>query len=137
MTSESASRTYPVELTGAQIFGLADLIRRLGAARTPDGAGLRQDLLDALNAFQYLLPEPSDADIDPYLDAVKSGLLPNWGMDSGPLTETAAEWAAKACAGSCPSCSAGNDGGGYPCDCPAACGARYCQHPVDGKTKED
>lgn len=30
----------------------------------------------------------------------------------------------------CRSCSRGEDGGGYPCDCPAACGARYCQHPV-------
>ena len=30
----------------------------------------------------------------------------------------------------CLSCSRGRDGGGYPCDCPTACGARYCQHPT-------
>jgi hypothetical protein len=34
----------------------------------------------------------------------------------------------------CRSCSRGEDGGGDPCDCPAACGARYCQHPA---TKEN
>ena len=33
--------------------------------------------------------------------------------------------------GRCPSCSRGEDGGGYPCDCPAPCGARYCQHPTE------
>lgn len=32
----------------------------------------------------------------------------------------------------CPSCSRGDDGGSYPCDCPAACGGRYCQHPLPG-----
>lgn len=31
----------------------------------------------------------------------------------------------------CPSCFRGPDGGGYPCHCPAACGARYCQHPTE------
>jgi hypothetical protein len=93
---EPASPTYPVELTGAQIFGLADLIRLLGSARTPDGDGsLRQELLDALNEFQRLLPEPSDDDIDPYLDAVRDGRLPNWNKDALPLTETAAEWVAR------------------------------------------
>jgi hypothetical protein len=30
----------------------------------------------------------------------------------------------------CHSCLLGEDGGGEPCDCPAACGARYCQHPT-------
>lgn len=37
---------------------------------------------------------------------------------------------------SCQSCSRGEAGGGYPCDCPAACGARYCQHAPD-TTKEN
>ncbi len=36
-------------------------------------------------------------------------------------------------AASCLSCTAGNDGGGFPCDCPVACGARYCQHPAETK----
>jgi hypothetical protein len=87
--------TYPVELTGGQIFGLADLIRLLGQARTPDGASLRQDLLDGLNEFQRLLPDPSDEDGDAYLAAMRAGQVPDWGMDGGPLTETAEEWAAK------------------------------------------
>jgi hypothetical protein len=97
MTSESASRTYPVELTGAQIFGLADLVRRLGThTMAQDGdAHLRDDLADALTAFVGLLPEPSDDDIDPYLAAVKAGELPDWGQDREPLTETAGEWDAK------------------------------------------
>lgn len=30
----------------------------------------------------------------------------------------------------CRSCSLGEGAGGEPCDCPAACGARYCQHPT-------
>jgi hypothetical protein len=34
-------------------------------------------------------------------------------------------------AAACPSCSLGEGGGGYPCDCPAACGTRYCQHPAE------
>lgn len=33
----------------------------------------------------------------------------------------------------CRSCSLGDGGGGYPCDCPAACGARYCQHPAEAR----
>ena len=34
----------------------------------------------------------------------------------------------------CQSCSPppGEDGGHYPCNCAAACGARYCQHPLTG-----
>lgn len=93
----TTARTYPVELTGAQIFGLSDLVRLLGSARTPDGeGGLRQELLDALNEFQRLLPEPSDDDIDAYLAAVRSGELPDWNAVALPLTETAAEWVARA-----------------------------------------
>jgi hypothetical protein len=30
----------------------------------------------------------------------------------------------------CESCKRGEDGGGWPCDCPVPCGARYCQHPM-------
>lgn len=88
--------TYTAELTGAQIFGLADLVRRLGQNYSQDGeAGLRQELLDALNDFQRLLPEPSDEDGDAYLEAVKVGELPDWGRDKLPLTETSAEWVAR------------------------------------------
>lgn len=32
----------------------------------------------------------------------------------------------------CPSCSRAGNGGGYPCNCAAPCGARYCQHPLPG-----
>lgn len=40
-------------------------------------------------------------------------------------------------AAACLSCSRGGGGGGYPCDCPAACGARYCQHETTDTTKEN
>ncbi len=56
---------------------------------------LRQALVDALNEFVNLLPEPSDEDGDAYLAAMRAGDLPNWGMDDQPLTETTEEWAAR------------------------------------------
>jgi hypothetical protein len=113
-------RTYPVELTGAQIFGLADLVRRLGCARTPDGAGLRQDLLDGLNTFLNLLPEPTEEDGDAYLAAMRAGDVPDWGMDDGPLTETTEEWAAKVRASRESGESAALIAGGKTGDAPAA-----------------
>jgi hypothetical protein len=88
--------TYPVTLTAAQVFGFADLVRRLNASYSQDGeASLRQELCDALFGHLNLLPEPSDADGDAYLAAVRAGQLPNWNMDPLPLTETTAEWAAR------------------------------------------
>lgn len=30
----------------------------------------------------------------------------------------------------CDSCSRADNGGGFTCDCPVPCGARYCQHPA-------
>jgi anti-sigma regulatory factor (Ser/Thr protein kinase) len=96
MTYTASPQAYTVEFTAAQIFGFADLVRRLGQAYGPDaGRSLRQDLVDALNAFVNLLPEPSDEDGDAYLAAMRAGELPNWGMDGQPLTETAEEWAAR------------------------------------------
>lgn len=89
------ARTYPVELTAEQIFGFSDLVRRLTRAYGPDhGHPLRHDLAAALEAFAELLPEPSEADGDAYLDAMDAGTLPNWGADPLPLTETQAEYEA-------------------------------------------
>lgn len=34
----------------------------------------------------------------------------------------------------CESCRLADNGGGFPCGCPVPCGARYCQHPVEGGT---
>ena len=93
---ETMPRTYTVTLSAAQIFGFADLVRRLNASHPQDGeSSLRQELCDALYDTLRLLPEPSDEDGDAYLEAVKAGELPNWNMDALPLTETAAEWAAR------------------------------------------
>jgi hypothetical protein len=90
------SSTCTVVLTGTQIFGFADLVRRLGRAYGPDAKrSLRQELHDALNTFVALLPEPSDEDVDVYLAAVQAGELPNWGMDELPLAETTTEWVAR------------------------------------------
>lgn len=85
---ESTMATYSVKLTADQIYGFSDLVRRLNRADGPDA--LRRDFADALNAFADLLPEPSDADGDAYLAAVRSGNLPSWGMDGESITETAA-----------------------------------------------
>ena len=91
-----AISSYAVQLTAAQIFGFADLVRRLGQAYGPDtDRALRQDLVDALNEFVNLLPKPSDEDGDAYLAAMRAGDLPNWGVDDQPLTETTEEWAAR------------------------------------------
>lgn len=84
-----AAATYKAEFTAAQIFGFADLVRRLNQAHSPDADRfLRTDLTDALFTFLNLLPEPSDEDGDAYLAAMRAGELPNWGMDDQPLTET-------------------------------------------------
>ncbi len=99
-----AARSYAVQFTAAQIFGFSDLVRRLGQAYGPDAdRPLRQDLVDALNAFVQLLPEPSDEDGAAYLAAMRAGDLPNWGMDDQPLTETTEEWAARVRAAQAPS----------------------------------
>jgi hypothetical protein len=82
---ETAMAAYTAELTADQIFGFADLARRLSRADGPDSP-LRQDLADALNVFADLLPFPSDADGAAYLAAVHSGDLPNWAADKQPLT---------------------------------------------------
>jgi hypothetical protein len=78
------------------------------------------------------------------LSAWRKDEIVNWiiSAEYGPLpSETGRDWqttnAAETCddapadttAAACLSCSRGEDGGGYPCDCPEACGARYCQHP--------
>jgi hypothetical protein len=95
-TRDSSPAAYAVTLTADQVFGFADLVRRLTSRYSQDGdSTLRQELGDALYAFLNLLPEPSDEDGDAYLARVESGDLPKWGMDSLPLTETAAEWVAR------------------------------------------
>ena len=83
------ARTYTAELTGAQIFSFAELVRRL--CRADVERPLRQDLAAALMAFEALLPEPSEEDGDAYLAAVQAGELPAWGMDLLPLAGTHAE----------------------------------------------
>ncbi len=108
----AASATYTAELTAAQIFGFADLVRRMNQAYGPDADRfIRQDLADALFAFLQLTPEPTDEDGDAYLAAVRAGELPNWGMDDQPLTETTGEWAARvrarAAAGNAPAAAPG------------------------------
>jgi hypothetical protein len=86
-------RTYPVELTGEQIFGFSDLVRRLTRAYGPDAdQPLRHDLAAALEAFAALLPEPSEEDGEAYCDATDKGSLPRWGMDPMPLTQSLAEY---------------------------------------------
>lgn len=78
-TKPPIAATYAVAFTAAQIFGFADLVRRLGQVYGPDAdRSLRQDLVDALNAFVNLLPEPSEQDGDAYLAAVRTGELPDW-----------------------------------------------------------
>jgi len=77
--------TYTAELTGEQIFGFADLVRRL--SRADVDRPLRQDLAAALMAFEALMPEPSAEDGDAYLAAVQAGRLPAWGMDLLPIAE--------------------------------------------------
>jgi hypothetical protein len=62
---------------------------------------------------------------------------PGWweAAANGTCSHGGHDWDGETCddapAAACPSCSRGNDGGGYPCDCPEACGARYCQHPTE------
>jgi hypothetical protein len=36
----------------------------------------------------------------------------------------------------CESCNHGDNGGGYSCDCPVPCGARYCQHATESGSGE-
>ena len=88
--------SYTAELTAAQIFGFADLVRRLGQAYGPDASTVpcARTWFDALNSFVCLLPEPPEEDGDAYLAAVRAGQLPDWGMDDQPLTETPEERAA-------------------------------------------
>jgi hypothetical protein len=93
----TAGRTYTATVTGAQVFSLADLVRRVNQAYGP-GADrhLHQDLANALFAFVTLTPEPTDADGTAYCRALDLGTVPNWGMDDTALTETPAEWTARA-----------------------------------------
>jgi hypothetical protein len=82
-------RAYRAELTGEQIFGFSDLVRRMARAYGPDAEQpLRQDLAAALEAFAALLPEPSEEDGEAYCDAMDAGSLPRWGMDPLPLTQS-------------------------------------------------
>jgi hypothetical protein len=93
--TETAPRTYAVELTADQIFGFSDLVRRLTRAHGADQENpLRHDLAVALEKFADLLPEPPEADDDAYLAAVDAGTLPNWASDPLPLTQTVAEYEA-------------------------------------------
>ena len=95
--TEAGARTYTATVTGAQVFSLADLTRRLNQAYGPDEERhLHQDLADALFAFLRLTPEPSDADGDAYCLALDAGQVPNWGRDDAAVTETPAEWTARA-----------------------------------------
>lgn len=89
----AAETTDAAAVTVAQVYGFADLVRRLAAARCDQDGDrlLRQDLADPLFAFAELLPEPSDEDGDAYLAAVGAGELPDWGMDDQPLTKTSAK----------------------------------------------
>ena len=96
-TAEAAPRTYTATVTGAQVFSFADLARRLNQAYGPDyDRQLHQDLADALFALVRLTPEPSDADGDAYLAAMRAGEVPNWGMDDLAIIETPGEWTARA-----------------------------------------
>jgi hypothetical protein len=96
-TTEAGTRTYTALATGAQIFCLADLVRRLNQAYGPDEyAPLHQDLADGLFALVRLTPEPSNADGDAYCLALDAGQLPRWGWDGLALTETPAEWTERA-----------------------------------------
>jgi hypothetical protein len=96
-TTEAGARTYTALATGAQIFSFADLVRRLAQAYGPDeDRQLHQDMVDGLFAFVRLTPEPSDTDGDAYCLALDSGQLPRWGWDGLALTETPAEWTARA-----------------------------------------
>lgn len=95
--TEAGPRAYTATVTGAQVFALADLVRRLNQAYGPDAERhLHQDLTDALFAFVGLTPEPSDADGDAYCLALDAGQLPRWGWDDNPVTDTPAEWTARA-----------------------------------------
>lgn len=88
-------RTYQVELTGDQVFGFSDLVRRLARAHGADlGNPMRHDLATALEAFAGLLPEPSEEDGEAYCEAMDNGSLPRWGMDPLPLTQPRAEYEA-------------------------------------------
>jgi hypothetical protein len=90
---------YTARLTGAQIFGFADLVRRLNQAYGPDtGSFLREDITGALWEIVRLTPEPSEVDSGAYCRAMNAGQVPNWGMDDLALTETTAQWTARACA---------------------------------------
>jgi hypothetical protein len=97
-TTEAGARTYTALATGAQIFCFADLVRRLVQAYGPDeSAPLHQDMADGLFALVRLTPEPSDEDGDAYLAAGRAGQLPAyWSGDDLALTETPAEWTARA-----------------------------------------
>jgi hypothetical protein len=96
-TTEATARTYTAMVTGAQVFSYADLARRLGQAYGADyDYQLHQDMVDVLFALLYLTPEPTEEDGDDYLSAMKDGQVPSWGRDDAPLTETPAEWTARA-----------------------------------------
>lgn len=88
---------YTVALTAGQIFSFAALVRRLGVVYYPqDGPSvLRRELVDALNEFVDLLPDPSEEDGDAYLAAMAAGQVPNWDGDLLPLTETGDELTAR------------------------------------------
>jgi len=92
-TINPATAVYAVELTGEQIFGFSDLVRRLARAYGPDlDNPMRHDLATALEAFAALLPEPSEEDGEAYCDAMDNGGLPRWGLDPLPLTQPHAEY---------------------------------------------
>lgn len=96
-TTEAAAGTYTAAVTGAQVYSLADLHRRLTQAYGADAERhLHQDLADGLWAFVDLFPEPADSDADSYCDAKRAAQVPNWGTDDQPLTEAPAEWTARA-----------------------------------------
>jgi hypothetical protein len=94
LAPEGAAR-YEIPLTADSILSFEALTARL-ARRGRDGDDLvvRHDLWASLNDFAGLLPEPSEADTAGYLAAVAAGELPDW--NALPLTETTAEWAARA-----------------------------------------
>jgi len=84
--------TYTAQFTARQLIDFSTLMRRLIRADGPDaGHPLRQDLADALVAFDQLLSEVSEEDGDAWLDGVRRGEIRNWEADQLPLTEGGAQ----------------------------------------------
>jgi hypothetical protein len=78
--------TYTAELTADQLIDFSTLVRRLVRADGTDGQPLRQDIADALIAFDTALPDVSDQDSDQWLAAAKRGLTVDWEADQRPIT---------------------------------------------------